>query len=219
MDEYNLEPILEYNMTEEEAIAYKIGLLWLNHSRRLFPNYKHNSNYPKKGDPRKSHLFKICWKLQKETKGIVKYEEYNFYIIAQLQLLKNFTSELHPLITPQCLVGDNAWIRWKIWKKKFEKVNKSGDGLKQCSSDEIKSELNKAKRLLDSKFGELTEEKVIVLKKELERNIKLGIISGFYAVLSPLISKHCDLSKLTYYKNNINDEIIEYFKNLDNPTK
>ena len=47
-----LEAIIDYEMDRLEAKAYKLLLLWLDKSRKMFPNYAHAKM--KKGDPRKS---------------------------------------------------------------------------------------------------------------------------------------------------------------------
>lgn len=214
-ESYNLEPIIEYSMNEEEALAYKLGLVWITLSRKLFPNHKHSSNYPKKGDPRRGSLFKYCYKLVRETKGLIPPQDYKYYIAAQLQIFKSIEAAV--LITPQCLVGDKAWIRWKMWKRKFDNINKvNKEEVEKCGFPEIKSELEKTKKFLDSKFGELNEERISILKKDFERYITLGQISGFYAVLSPHIQKYCNLENvdLVYYKNNITEAAQEYFNNL-----
>jgi hypothetical protein len=215
--EYYLEPIIDYNMSEEESLAYKIGLMWLEVSLNTFPTYKHSYHYPKKGDPRKSNLFKFCYKLQRETKGLIEQQEYYYYIVAQLQILKTLNLDTHPLITPQCLVGDKAWIRWKLWKNKFDKANKKELPLKEeYNLIEIKKELLKTKKFLDSKFGTLDEENFPILKKDITRYIALGMISGFYAVLSPLVQKHCNLEKIDLSCYTANEAVNNVFKEVFN---
>ena len=64
---WRLDAIVEHNMTPIEAKAVKIGIIWMKLSKEVFPNYNHMR--VKKGDPRKSALFRYCYKLIKETKG------------------------------------------------------------------------------------------------------------------------------------------------------
>ena len=221
MTEYNLDPIFEYHMNDEETVAYKIGLLWITLSRQIFPTYKHYHNFPKKGDPRKSSLFKHCYKLLRETRGLIDPKDYKLYIVAQLQMLKSIEiGGSHPLIGPWCIVGDKAWIRWKVWKRKYDNVGKSKtlkeEGLDKSNIDDIKIELDKTKKFLIFKLGELTEENFKLKIKEIERWIAHDMVSGFYAVLSPWVKKYCNLKDvdLNYHKNSINEEVETYFKNL-----
>src|SRR5579885_1638384 len=101
--EYNLDPIFEYNMNAEETLAYKLGLLWMAISDKLMPDYKYATRYPKKGDPRKSSLFKYCWKLSRETKGLIDVKDYKLYIAAQIHMLMAIEiGNTHPNIGPWC---------------------------------------------------------------------------------------------------------------------
>lgn len=220
--EWNLDPIFEYNMNPEETLAYKLGLLWMALTDKIFPDYRHSSNFPKKGDPRKSSLFKYCYKLARETKGLMELKDYKLYIAAQLQILKSIEiGNTHPLISPACLVGDKAWIRWKVWKRKYDNIGKSKNleeaGLAKANFDDVKKELDKTKKFLDSKFGTLTEETFKLKYKEIERNIALGTISGFYAALSPWVAQYCKLGDLDLeFFRNVDSQTLEYFNKLFN---
>lgn len=215
--EYNLDPILEYQMNEDEAVAYKIGLLWMAISSQVIPNYKYISSFPKKGDPRKSSLFRYCHTFMNRTKGLIDPKDYKLYIAAQLQMLKAIEiGNLHPNIGPWCLIGDKAWTRWKIWKRKYDNVGKSKSlkeaGLETASFEEVKKELDKTKKFIISKFGNFTEESFKSHSKDIERYISLGMICGFYAALSPWTVKYCKLENidLNYYSN-VSEEALNYF--------
>jgi hypothetical protein len=219
MTEYNLDPIFEYHMTEEETLAYKLGLLWMVISNEIFPDYKYACRFPKKGDPRKCILFKFCWKLMNETKGLIDLRDYKLYIAAQLQMLKAIEiGNTHPNIGPWCLTGDKAWVRWKVWKKKYDNIGKSKTlkdvGLDKAKLEEVKKELDKTKKFMNSKFGPLTEDAFKLKAKEIERNISLATICGFYAALSPWVSKYCTVNiDLSYYQDL--DEVAKtYFKSV-----
>ena len=88
--------------------------------------------------------------------------------------------------------------------------------IEKCDLSEIKSELMETKKLLDNKFGKLNEEKIIESKKELERYIALGLVSGFYAILCPTIKKYCNLQNidLSYYDNNVNDDARKLYTQI-----
>lgn len=217
--EYNLDPIFEYNMNEEEALAYKVGLLWMDISYKVFPNYKHISGFSKKGDPRKSSLFKYSYKLIRETKGLIDIKDYKLYIAAQLHMLKAIEiGNTHPLIGPWCFVGKKAWTRWRIWKQKYDNIGKSKTlkevGLDKNNFEEVKNELDKTKKFLDSKFGNLTEDVFILKAKEIERYISLGMISGFYAVASPLVAKYCKLGDIDLNYYILDDKGKNYFNEI-----
>ena len=113
-----LERILKYDMSPEEAKAYKLCLLWDSICQKEMPNYKFSKSKAS-GDPRKSLLFRYCYKLLKETKGLIGDKDYRLYITAQIHVLCSITDgEVHALISPQCLTGDKAWRRWKLWKER-----------------------------------------------------------------------------------------------------
>ena len=117
----DLTPIITYNLKPLEAIAYKIALLWLEVSRKELPNYRFGRDGVGGGDPRKSHLFKICHKLVNDTNGRIELHDYRLYIAAQIQTLKEISDgKIHALIGPECLVGERAWNRWIMWKEKLD---------------------------------------------------------------------------------------------------
>ena len=217
--EYNLDPIFEFNMNPDETLAYKLGLLWMAISHKMFPDDKHVTGFPKKGDPRKSSLFKYCYKLMRETKGLIEVKDYKLYIAAQLHMLKAIEiGNTHPLIGPWCLVGEKAWVRWKMWKRKYDNIGKSKTleevGLDKSNFEEVKKELDKTKKFME-KFSILTESDFQLKAKEIERNISLGTISGFYAALSPWVAKYCKLGDmdLAYY-NTADQQARDYFDKL-----
>ena len=217
-EEYNLDPIVEYSMPEDQALAYKIGLMWVNFSKRVFPNCK-TAKYPKKGDPRNSSLFRYCYKLQRETKGLIDPKEYKLYVMAQLHMLKAVEIDnAHPFIAAQCLIGDKSWVRWKMWKKKFDNIEKAKT-LKEVKLDKldvatIKIELEKTKKLLDVKIK--NESQFIEMAKDIERWVSFGKVSGYYAVLSPWVKKHCPMKgvDISQYRASITVEVEDYFNSL-----
>jgi hypothetical protein len=220
MDEaYNLEPIIEYSMTDEQALAYKIGLMWIESSQKVFPDCKTKTSYPKKGDPRNSTLFKYCYKLQKETRGLIDPKDYKLYVMAQLQMLKAVEiGNTHPLISTWCLIGDKAWVRWKIWKKKFDNIEKVKT-LKEVGLDKvdfltIQNELKQTKKLLDSKIKD--EEQFKEMAKDIGCWISVGKVSGFYAALSPWVKRHCDMKEIdiSHFCANITVEVENCFRDL-----
>ena len=220
--EFSLEPIFEYQMTELQAKAYKLALQWLVLSRKNFPNYRHSKGLPKKGDPRKCNLFRHCYKAIRETNGLIPDGEYKLFIKAQLDVLKAIDmGGRHPAIEPNCLVGDKAWVRWKLWKRKYDQITKRGQtkeevGLDAVPFSEIVKELESTKKFLTSRFdGEPREESISMACKDLERWISIGKISGFYAALSPWVQKYCKnlTIDVDLYAKSATAEVISYFKN------
>ncbi len=141
---------LDIPMDEIQTKAYQLCFVWLETTRKVFPNYKHY-RMSKKGDPRKSLLFKYCYKLVKET--LISDEEFPLYIMAQLQILKAITNGVeHPLISPQCLVGDKAWRRWCLWKKRYDAKSKALDISTSPTSLKVKEALEAAKAFLFKHF-------------------------------------------------------------------
>jgi hypothetical protein len=206
-------------MTELQAKAFKIGLLWIACSHQIFPNYKHDKGYPKRGDPRNSNLFRQCFRLVRESQGLIADEEYTLYVKAQLQMLKHIQiGDVCPLISPNCLAGDKAWIRWKIWKRKYAQQMKAKtvEEVTDITLDEIKRELKQTKTYLRGKFGgEPKEESIRMACLDLARWIALDKVSPFYVIMSPWVKKYCQVSKdLSLYEPFVTDEALAHFKEL-----
>jgi len=210
-----LDPIVQYEMDVNEANAYKIGLIWLVLSRQLFPHYDHTSGYPKKGDPRKSILFKTCYTLINETKGLIPVDEYKQYILAQLKIIKSI--KRNPYIAPSILIGEKAWIRWMVYKNKVDKLSnvstKEESGLSLIPLEVIKTELGQTKKFLEFRLGKPPN------KDEYDANIsdicrwaEIGKLSPFYLILSPWM-KVCKTDiDLSLYEKSISSDLINWFK-------
>ncbi len=218
--EFSLEPIIDFNMTDLEAQAYKCCVLWINLSRKVFPEYSHGTGLPKKGDPRKCSLFKYAYKLVRESQGVIQPDEFKIYIKAQLDMLKAITKESdHPYIEPQILVGDKAWVRWKMWKRHYDAICKRQD-LVEAKLDtipfaDVKRQLDQTKELLTGRFeGVPKEEQVMMGHADMTRWIGIGKVSPFYAILSPWVRKHVKLVNLdpSVYERSVTREVTEYFK-------
>jgi hypothetical protein len=222
-----LEAIIQYNMNELESKAFKLCLLWEKITNVELPNY-HKNRLPK-GDPRKSLLFKYCYKLAKETNGLFPDEQYKFYIAAQIQTLKSISDgTVHALIEPGCLCGEKAWVRWKIWKSKFEKqaikTTSAGDSSNIATADStIIADLNRTKNFFNTNFGEnykIDQIKTVIENKEIIKWAAFSKVSPFYLILSPLIKKaFSDVEDafsidIEFYKKSITPEIEEFFYRL-----
>lgn len=216
-----LEPIIKYKMNDMEAKAFKISIIWQEECKRELPGEQY-SKLKKNADPRKSTLFKYCYKLAKETKGILNDEDLALYVRAQIQILKSIREgQIHALIEPHCLVGEKAWRRWKLWKYRFSKMIG-----KIPTADElgISSKISKITAELNSDFDFLSKMDCLDYKNIdkiiIKRWINSGELSFYYAVLSPWFKKIFGDEELdfdfVYYRSCINPQIDKYFRDKFN---
>ena len=222
-----LEPILDYNMDELEAKAYKVSLMWLDQSKKLFPDYQHTKM--KAGDPRKSLIFKICYKLVRETQGLIKDEDYVLYVRSQLEILKHVNgNKTLPLIDANCLVGDKAWKRWKLWKKKYDNLAaKPSDTSNFSKAPGIAKAISGLESTLEFIVKTMGAKPPLEKYQEAKTNnnlirwINLNKISPYYLVVSPYIAKiltEDDLKRLnfdpSFYQDCIDDTVKSKFDEL-----
>lgn len=193
MAEYDLEAIINYNMTPLEAKAYKIGLMWERLCKKLLPNEK-TTKYPTKKDPRKSYLFKCSYKLATETKGIIDDKDYLLYIISQIEILKSINDgKQHALIDPSCLNSKKAWHRWKLWKYKYDKKSQGTNMKIPICYDKIKKELLETKKFLEKNLKDNFQPSDIqtsIQNGKLLRWLNLKQISPYFVILSNYIDKN-----------------------------
>lgn len=215
-----LELILEYNMSDMEAKALKLCLIWEKVMQNECPNYR--AHRLPAGDPRKSLLFRTCHTLLRKTTGIIKDEDYKFYILAQVRALKNVSDgKLHALITPACLVGPGAWNRWKIWQVKIEKALKNN--LQAAPQEAIAEkaaiigDLNKNKKFLEDKKA-LGKRLFIQNMKNLSNWLGTGKLSPYFIILYNLETQTWKSleDKFSFdpevYEKEINDPLRVWFK-------
>jgi hypothetical protein len=220
-----LEAIINFQMDDLEAKAYKISLMWSELSWKEFPNYQH-MKIRRSGDPRKSLLFKHCYKLARETNGFLPDKEYKLYILAQLHILKSITDgKVHALIDPQCLHGEKAWRRWQVWKRRFDAHRGKTQSVENISSDQTSRtflELEKTKLFLaDRDCLNFEQYKEKVLNRTIIKWITFGWISPIYSMISPWMKKSLNKSieeaysfDFSIYRKNLNDEVLLKFKEL-----
>ena len=223
MSEYD--PIFLWKMTNPEAETYKIALIWEKEVEKhtpthlKTPEWRRRNRLPRKRDPRSSHLFRYCWKLRRETRGLLTLEEMPLYILANLTVLRAFNGYME--INTLC--GDRAWIRWKIWKRLYDKK------LAQVNHKEppptIDSKLNR-ELLRTKKFiyerceGQPNETKIseFVENGYFKLWVMQGKISMWYVMLSPFVAPYID--KLaqecgfdrSWYEGELNDDTIRFFE-------
>ena len=223
-----LDKIIEYGMNPIEAKAYKVSLLWIILSKKALPDYQH-VKLRKTGDPRKSLLFKYCFKLVTETKGLIEDRDYKLYIQAQLDVLKSITDgTVHALVDPSCLVGDKAWRRWKMWKWKFDrnesKYEQTSGGSIKINLSLVSADLKNSKKFLDEKLPNYTK---IEIKDALRDRvmvgwITLGKVSPYYVMLSPYVKEALGGREfdetfsfnLGSYKDMLDEDVEKIFKEI-----
>ena len=197
------EKILTFNMTYKEAKAYRLALLWISLCKKFLPNDAAVSmaTLPK-GDPRKGYLFKQCWKLIRETDGLLEEQDYKYYFAAQIKMLKNVHKKTgHAHVSHNCFVGEKAWVRWKIWKKKFDEIAaETNIPVFAADNDALIKELDRTKVFLQKTA--VSEINV----NDLKRWINSGNISLLYIGLSPRVKKlTTDLAVVFNYDPNLLD--------------
>lgn len=219
--------IFEWNMTPPEVAAYKLAVLYEEEYSKIFKGEMDGQSFrrntiPKRGDPRKSNLFRYCWKLRRETRGLLEPEQYRQYIRANLTILK--LNKAH--VEPNGVCGDKAWIRWKVYERWYK--NKLADKNAIAPPPSISStnpkvikEIDQTKKFLFEKCdGEVTKEKINKFIKDgfFKFWIMTGKVTNFYVVLSPFLENHkeglaksCEFD-LTLVRQRITNEVKDYFR-------
>src|SRR4051812_22521533 len=91
LNEYNA--IFQWNMSNDEIEAFKLAVCYEKEYKKIFgstadgQDIRRNS-LPQKNDPRKSNLFRQCWRMRRETRGLIESHEYQTYIVGNLSILK-----------------------------------------------------------------------------------------------------------------------------------
>lgn len=220
-----LDAIFEWDMSLPEAETYRIALIWEQEVEKIAPPYLKNSEWhrknhlPKKGDPRKCLLFKHCWKFRRLTKGLLKEEEYRLYIIANLTVLKANNAYMEANV----LCGDQAWIRWKVWKRHFDKkmAEETSSPPPPVAEDRVTRELLRTKRFIYEKCEGVVDQNTIdnlFGRGSIRLWILQGKISLYYVVMSPFLknyveqlSKECAFDPLLFLEK-IDDSLRKYFE-------
>ncbi len=217
-----LERILKYNLSEEEANAYKLSLLWEKLVCKFLPEEQYKMTGSRQdysgGDPRKTYLFKLCWKLQRETRGILKPDDYKYYLYAQIDILKRISdSNKHAFIDNSVIVGPKAWKRWKLWQHHFNKRIANNREAPPISEMQTMQELKTIKEFLIRTFGRTPIEQDYsseLLKTWLDK----GTVTPTYLLLSPYVQKLTNntFSYLGFdpklYENRLTGVIHDFFQ-------
>lgn len=214
-------------MTPQEALAFKLCLLWLELCKKEFPNDRH-SRLRRYGDPRKSLLFRHCYKLVQETKGLIEPKDYKLYILAQLRNMGKLNVDgVHADLQPAILTGPAAWKRWKIWKYKYDK--RMRQNLPDVKSTNVVlspiiviQQLENTKKFLAKEVGTFNKDTIKMLVKmgKLKEWIQMEKISPYYVILSPFVAACVENIDAEFdkdfgiYKQNISIEVEDKFKEM-----
>ncbi len=227
-EKLGLETIIDWKMSLEEGEVFHIALTYEQEYRRTFPDeldgqaIRRNS-LPRRSDPRRSNLFRQCWKLRRETRGLIEQYEYKNYIRANLFIIK--VNGGH--VEPNCITGDKAWIRYKVWKRRYDQ--KLADVGAQApppststTSPKIIAEIDRTRKFLFEKCdGEPSFEKI---KNFIDSGVfRLWVatskVSPYYLALSAFVEKTkmkeslfsvCNASEALFC-GKITQEIKDYF--------
>ena len=167
----------------------------------------------------------------RETEQKIDEEDYPIYIQAQIDIIQSVTAahRKDPNLQPNCLVGEKAWNRWLVWRKKYQHRLASAEMIQSAENTpqltkSVKIALNEAKDFLTKKLEILTKDqiKAAVSSRTLLRWAATGQISPYYVLLSPILNQwlaerkldasdilHIDLN---FYRPAINEEIKSYFR-------
>lgn len=225
----NYNAIFEWKMSPQEVEAYSLACSYENIFLKMFKDVAdgtmiRKNSLPKKGDPRKSNLFRHCWKLRRETKGLLESNEYNNYLKANLTILKVHNAR----IEPNAICGDKAWVRYKVWKRHYDKkLADAGVAPPPPSitttSPKLIAEIDRTKKFLFEKCdGEPTFDKIqeFIKSGKFKLWMAMGKVSMYYLVMSPFIEKSGAGDALfavgTNSRGTINDkitnEVKDYFR-------
>jgi hypothetical protein len=223
-----LSVILQYELGEKEAKAYKLCLMYIDKSKKFFPDYQH-CRLPK-GNPTKSELFRHCHKLLREHEADIKDEDLELYVHAQFDILRNISVRegQHPRISPAVLSGEKAWKRWLLWKGKYDRV-KTFAAVKTASEVIDTNRENKVINSLNS-----TKKYLFVMNDRLDAAdlrralrdgtfwlwVRWGKVSYYYLLLSPLVQEWLeetgthlrDKFDVNLYLPGVTDKTKAYFR-------
>ncbi len=203
-----LEDIAKFDLNPKEAAAYKVAAIYDHLLKKMFPNYRHICGLGK--DPRTSLIFRHAWKvIEEHGHEMTGKDDYKVYVMAQLKVFKTYLDRGEPvLINPNCLSGDGAWARFKLYEKRYEQSKAfqtvEAANIQINSDDRVVKELKKTKDYFYLKFNRHNSEDIIksLDDRSLLRWVIMKNVSGYYPHMSPLVK--CWLS-------NKNLTISDYF--------
>ena len=209
---HELEKILDYKMTQQEAMAYKLCLIWQDLCSKIFPGRKF-SHLRSKGDPRKSEIFRYCYTLINDTKGIIPDNQYRLYLQSQLSMLKSF-NDGNVLISPRIITGIKAWKRWKYWKYHYDRIEETNSIETAVPEHLVIEELRKTYDFLSSQCSKLSKDwvKERVADGTMKKWLFVARVSPYYPILSPVVKSDNFGIDDGVYRKSISKNVEDFFK-------
>src|SRR5574343_970582 len=162
--------------------------------------------------------------MRRETRRLLEFSEYKNYIHANLLIIKINNG----FIDPNCICGDKAWIRYKVWKRRYDQKMAELNATTpppstNTTNPKIIAEIDRTKKFIfEHCEGEPTFDKLNLF---VQNNIFIfwvasGIVFPYYVTLSPFIAKTGKMedlctaisSSIATIKEKTTQEVINYFK-------
>ncbi len=216
-------------MTLDEGEVFHIALTYEQEYKKLFASQSEGQSFrrnslPRRGDPRKSNLFRQCWKLRRETRGLIEQRDYRHYIHANMFIINHYKGH----VEPNCMTGDKAWLRYKVWKRRYdiklaETSAQAPPPSVSTTDPKLIADLDRTKKFLyercDGKTPTLGDIERFKTSGILKFWIATSKISPYYLLLSPYIQKTCELTELfatcsssaAVYRSKITTQVKDYF--------
>lgn len=220
--------IFQWNMSNDEVEAYKLAVCYEKEFRKIFGEEIDGQTLrrnvlPMRTDPRKSNLFRHCWKMRRETRGLMESSEYKNYIVGNLMILKIQKAR----VSPNVICGDKAWVRYKVWKRKFDAkmadTSAAAPAPSVSSTDpKIIQQIDRTKKFLFERCdGQPDFDKIkgFIDSGFFKFWVATGKVSQFYIALSPYVGKAIGPEKLAeqcgfsidVVREKITEEVKRYF--------
>lgn len=194
-----LDIIAKLEMTKEEADAFRFACTYEHLFHSVFPTIPRRKRG--NGDPRTKSVFKHAMKAiqQIEQRGRINPKDYicpadyKLFIYAQLKILKNnFEQGKVKWIDHNCLIGNQAWARWTVFREKFKKaegVRSAASVVDQHKLERVKEAFANTKDYLNRRFGRLDKEDILTSleRGSLQRWVSLKMVSPYYVWHSPVV--------------------------------
>lgn len=180
----------ELGYSTEEASAYQLLCQWNELTKSILPDYVHH-RIPKRGDIRKSILFKHMLKFYREKNKEFKGYQYILFMRAQLEISRKLQKEGKKILVDASLLhGEKAYARWGAWKHLIKEKRQNQKAAYAYIEGNVISEMELTKKsITDLLDNNIKLEKYIEEASNLLRLVILKKISPLYVVCSKWITK------------------------------